>query len=208
MQTWILAVVQTWILAVVVAVVALAIAAGVVAAFMPGRRRARLRRRFGPEFDRTAHQLGGDKAAERQLRKRVAHRQALRVGSLDREAGARYAQSWRAAQARFVEDPNAAMHDADRVLASAARDRGYPAENVGQLLDDLSVDHSAQVAAYRRAREDEADSSTEGLRRAMAASRGLFEAVIGQSVEITSDQQQVTATERVGEQGGPAPHGA
>lgn len=199
---------QTWILAVVIAVVVLAIAAGVVAAFVPGRRRARLRRQFGPEFDRTAHQLGGEEAAERQLSERVAHRRTLRVSPLDRQAGARYAESWRAAQARFVEDPNAAMQHADRVLASAARDRGYPAENVGQLLDDLSVDYPAQVVPYRRAREEEADASTEGLRRAMAASRGLFEAVIGRSVEITSDQQHVAATEPAVEPAGPAPHGA
>jgi hypothetical protein len=65
------------------------------------------------------------------------------------KAGARYAQSWRAAQARFVEDPNAAVQDADRVLASGARDRGYPVRT--------SVDCPVQVAAYRRAREGEAD---------------------------------------------------
>ena len=199
---------QTWILAVVIVIVVLAIAVGVIAAVMPGRRRARLRRRFGPEFDRTADQLGGEEAAARQLSQRVAHRQALRVGALDRETGARYAQSWRAAQARFVEDPNAAMQDADRVLASGASDRGYLTENIGQLLDDLSVDYPAQVATYRRAREEEADSSTEALRRAMAASRGLFEAVIGQSVEITGDSKQAAAAERAAEQGGPAPHGA
>lgn len=195
---------QTWIMAVVIAVVVLAIAAGVVAAFMLGRRRARLRRRFGPEFDRTARELGGEEAAEYQLQERVAHRRGLRVAALDHEAGARYATSWRAAQARFVEDPNAAMQHAERLLAGAARDRGYPAEDIHQMLDDLSVDHPAEVAAYRRARDEDAEPSTEGLRRAMAASRGLFEAVIGQSVEVTTDQRHLAA----GEQGGPAHHGA
>jgi hypothetical protein len=195
---------QTWILAVVIVVVVLAIAAGAVAAAMFGRRRVRLRRRFGPEFDRTARQLGGEEAAERQLSERIAHRQGLQIRRLDRASSARYAQSWRAAQARFVEDPNAAVEDAERLLAGAARDRGYPPQDQGQLLDDLSVDHPAEVAAFRQAGEEGADSSSEGMRKAMTEGRRLFEAVVGHSVDITGDKQHRAARER----GGPARPGA
>src|SRR4051794_31943286 len=94
---------------VIVAIVAaVVIVAAIVAAvtMQRGSGGPGLKRRFGPEYERTLARNDGDiRATRRELTERVK-----RYGDIDRrelsaEAQERYATQWTAVQAQFVEDP-------------------------------------------------------------------------------------------------------
>jgi hypothetical protein len=96
-------------------------------------------------------------------------------------------------QASFVDAPDAAIERADELVGAAARRRGYPDEGHEQLLVDLSVDHPAEVEAYRRALQVRRDGPgrsgrrraqrTEELRRSLLVSRQLFDALLQETEE-------------------------
>ena len=98
--------------------------------------------------------------------------------------------SWRNTQARFVDDPVAAIRDADDLIQSVMRERGYPVEDFDQRAADLSVDYPDVVENYReghglweRYRTSE-DGQTEDLRQAMVHFRRLFDELLeGERVE-------------------------
>jgi len=176
-----------WIIGIVViiAIVVIAIAAS---------RRARssqLQRRFGPEYDRTVQTTGDRAAAERELADREKRVKKLKIVDLPDGAKARYAEEWRTIQARFVDDPNNSLNDADRLVGSVMRDRGYPMDDFDQQVADLSPDHPIVVDNYRSAhaiaeRNAAGDASTEDLRQAMVHYRTLFEDLLGTSARSTA----------------------
>jgi hypothetical protein len=162
---------------VVVAVVLL----GAVGARM--QRSRALRRRFGPEYERTAERAGGNRAAEAELRRREKRREQLEIRSLTPEAQRRYAIRWREVQAQFVDQPASAVSQADLLVGEAMRERGYPVEEFDQRAADVSVDHPDVAENYRAAhtialanRTDGA--TTEDLRQAMVHYRALFDRLI------------------------------
>jgi len=69
------------------------------------RRSADLRRRFGPEYDRTVRQMGDASRAESQLEARSARVSALEIRSLSTDERETFGERWRKAQAQFVDDP-------------------------------------------------------------------------------------------------------
>ncbi len=83
------------------------------------------------------------------------------------------------AKARFVDDPAAAVSDADAVIGSVMGARGYPVADFDARYKSLTVDHTA-VAQHYRAGHDIALSSLEGkatteeLRQAMIHYEALF----------------------------------
>jgi hypothetical protein len=93
-------------------------------------------------------------------------------------------QSWQAVQARFVDDPRAAVASADSLIQSVMFDRGYPVEDFEQRASDLSVDHPRVVENYReghriaRASAKGESDSTEDLRQAMRRYRALFDELL------------------------------
>jgi hypothetical protein len=71
-----------------------------------------------------------------------------------------------------VDDPEAAVGDADRLIQQVMRDRGYPVEDFDQRASDLSVDHPEVISNYRAAHgisiaNERGNASTENLRTAM-----------------------------------------
>ncbi|HEV8164356.1 MAG TPA: hypothetical protein VGR74_07910, partial [Actinomycetota bacterium] len=103
----------------------------VVLALVAGRQRRsrRLKERFGPEYDRAVAESGDRKAAESQLEERTARRERLDIVPLDPADRARYLEAWRQTQARFVDEPAEATREADRLITSVMRDRGYPIDD-------------------------------------------------------------------------------
>jgi hypothetical protein len=88
-------------------------------------------------------------------------------------------------QAAFVDDPSAAAERADGIIGSAARARGYPADDRDRLLSLLGRDHPDEVEAYReglhrRQHTGRRRPGTEELRRSLLASRRLLEAMLRQ----------------------------
>jgi hypothetical protein len=168
------------LIAILVVIVLLALLA-----FFAGRQRRRrqLKDRFGPEYDRTVEQAGDRRAAEAELLERAERRQRLDIVPLDPEARTRYMEAWRNTQARFVDEPAEATREADRLITSVMRDRGYPVDDFEQRAADISVDHPQVVDDYRAAHgiamaNDRSEASTEDLRQALVHYRSLFEELL------------------------------
>jgi hypothetical protein len=151
-------------------------------AFFAGRqrRRRKLQETFGPEYDRTVSETGDRRAAEAELLERTGRREGFDIVPLEPEARARYVEAWRNTQAQFVDEPAEATREADRLITSVMRDRGYPVDDFEQRAADLSVDHPQVVDDYRAAHaiaaaNDRSEASTEDLRQALVHYRSLFE---------------------------------
>jgi hypothetical protein len=162
----------------IVIVVIVVVAAVVVAS--REMRRARLRRQFGPEYERLAQQLGSKKKADAELTARQRRVEALGIHELSPEQQASYSGDWAAAQERFVDTPAEAVGAADTLIWDVMRDRGYPADDRNASMDALSVYHAGSVEGYRQtlALQIEA-ATTEQLREAMIRCRALFEDLTG-----------------------------
>ncbi|MDF3289823.1 MULTISPECIES: hypothetical protein [Streptomyces] len=147
-------------------------------------RRRRLRERFGPEYERTVETTDSRRAAERDLSAREKRHDALDIKPLAPAARDRYSDNWVHVQEEFVDRPEDAVHDADRLVTSLMHDRGYPTEGYEQQLKDLSVEHGRTLEHYRAAHEIDERSTrhqatTEELRGAMVHYRALFEELLG-----------------------------
>jgi len=148
------------------------------------QRSARLQRRFGPEYERTARQYGDRARAEQELADREARVRKFRLEELPAGARERYSDEWLQVQQRFVDEPKAALAKADALLTNVMRDRGYPIVNFEQRAADLSPDHATVVQDYRAAHEfslrsETGDVTTEELRQAMLHYRTLFADLVG-----------------------------
>ncbi|MET7756092.1 hypothetical protein ABZT27_15460 [Streptomyces sp. NPDC005389] len=170
------------ILAIVIPVVVV-IALIVVAVALSKRRRRRLRERFGPEYDRTVEDTGSRRAAEQELGAREERHEALDIRPLSTRQRETYAQEWRGVQEEFVDRPEGAVHDADRLVTSLMHERGYPTEGFEQQARDLSVEHGRTLEHYWAAHEISTLSTTqrattEQLRGAMVHYRALFDELL------------------------------
>ncbi|WP_309050008.1 hypothetical protein [Streptomyces sp.] len=164
-----------------VALLAALVAAGVLLRARTGADGGRrsLERRFGPEYDRTLEQHGGDReSAHRDLRERVERYGRLRPLPLEAAVREHYAGRWATLQERFVDAPGQALADADELLTRIAATRGFPEpERREEQLAALSVHHPHQVGglrALRHAARTQA-ASTEEMRTALLGARALFE---------------------------------
>jgi len=177
MDAWI------WI---VIAVVAIAAVLLIAVMAMRKRQTSHLQERFGSEYDRAVDDAGDQRDAERELRDREKRHDELDITPLSGDARARYADEWAGVQARFVDEPEDAVRDADRLVQQVMGERGYPKDDdFERRAADVSVDHPDVVENYREGhalwrRYDEAngDGQTEDLRQAMVHFRALFEELL------------------------------
>jgi hypothetical protein len=161
------------VIAVLVVLAAVAVASGEL-------RRARLRRQFGPEYERLVKQLGSRKKADAELAERQRRVQELGIHELSPEQKASYSGSWTAVQERFVDTPAGAVAAADRLIWDVMRDRGYPADDRNVSMDALSVYHGRSLEGYRQALDLRTEAaSTEQLREALIRHRALFRDLAG-----------------------------
>ncbi|WP_328365486.1 hypothetical protein OG828_34495 [Streptomyces sp. NBC_00457] len=148
-----------------------------------------LKKRFGPEYDRTVARHDGDRqAAERELAERVERHGALREQPLEPAVRDQYAARWTAVQEHFVESPRVAVTEADRLLAEIAAVRGFPdGKHYDEQLAALSVHHADHVHGYRRIHrvanasvgtDGDARAGTEEMREALIEARKLFEDLV------------------------------
>lgn len=177
------------IIALIVIVAAVVVVAAVLALRARGPHGGRdLKRRFGPEYDRTLARHDGDaKAAERELTERVERHGSLRRQPLEPGRREQFEARWTAAQERFVDAPREAVAEADQLLAELAAARGFPeGSQYEEQLAALSVHHADHVHGYRRVHrvtragagaggQDGDRSDTEEMRESMVEARALFE---------------------------------
>jgi hypothetical protein len=142
-------------------------------------RRARIRRQFGPEYDRLAKEIGPRKA-DAELTARQRRVEALDIRPLSAEQQARYSSDWAVVQERFVDAPAGSVSAADTLVWDVMRDRGYPVNDRNASMEALSVYHAPSLEDYRRSQDMRAESATtEQLREAMIRYRALFEDLAG-----------------------------
>jgi len=161
------------IIAVIVVVAAIVVASAEL-------RRARMRRQFGPEYDRLAQELGSKKKADAELTARQRRVEALNIHELSPDQQASYSGDWTAVQERFVDAPADAVSAAGTLIWNVMRDRGYPADDRNASMEALTVYHARSLDGYRQTAELQTETATtEELREAMIRYRALFEDLTG-----------------------------
>jgi len=182
-----IAALSTTEVAAVIAVVAIVIAGSIATLLLLRKRRTeRLRSQFGgAEYARAVKDGGNRRHAEAGLEKRSERVESFHVRPLAPGDRARFADSWRGVQARFVDGPAGAVAEADRLLGDVMSTRGYPVSDFDQRAADISVDHPLVLESYRKAhdialRQTKGQASTEDLRQAMIGYRTLFEELVSE----------------------------
>jgi hypothetical protein len=142
---------------------------------------AGLRQKFGPEYDRAVLTHGSK--AEAKLADREKRMETLNIRDLDLVEYERYSKQWQAVQSRFVDSPKGAVAEADDLVSSVMKVRGYPVSDFDQRAADISVAHPRLVENYRSAHEialrvGKDAATTEDLRTAMIHYRSLFEELV------------------------------
>jgi hypothetical protein len=165
-----------WVLIAIGIVVVLALVAW---SAYGARRRKGLQEHFGPEYDRTVADAPSRREAESELTERQKRRDELQIRPLAPESRDRYMSRWHNTQAKFVDEPEGAVGEADSLIQEVMRERGYPVQDFDQRSADLSVDHPDVISNYRAAHgisvaNQRGKASTEDLRTAMVHYRALF----------------------------------
>jgi hypothetical protein len=133
-----------------------------------------LRTQSAPEYDRAPVE-------------RAKHVDSFHILPLTTANRTHFTEIWRYELARFVDDPRAAVQQADILVQEVMQSRGYPIGNFEQNAANLSVHHPLVVENYRIAhsialREREGAHATEDLRKAMLSYRILFEELLLETV--------------------------
>jgi hypothetical protein len=164
------------IIGIIIAVIVVAAVAVVASAQL---RRTRMRRQFGPEYDRLAKEIGPRKA-DAELTARQRRVEALDIRDLPAEQQARYSGDWAVIQERFVDAPAAAVSAADTLVWDVMRDRGYPVDDRNASMEALSVYHARSLEGYRTSNGLRTEAATtEQLREALIRYRALFDDLTG-----------------------------
>lgn len=185
--------------ATIVLIIVLVAVVATVGWFVAQRMRSRkLRERFGPEYDRHVERADSRRAAERELAEREKRHARLRLTPLSDDARGRYVEQWTLVQEQFVDQPGEAVVQADVLVHSVMRERGYPDEGFDQHAEDLSVEHADTVDDYRnglaiRSRHEQGQVSTEDLRKALVHYRAVFSALVGSDVDGHTARPSVPA---------------
>jgi hypothetical protein len=166
---------MTWLVVVLAIVVVLVIA---VVASTQLRSRS-LRQRFGPEYERLVDEEGDRRSAEAELRGRVKRRDTLDIIELEPAAREAYTEQWLEVQQRFIDEPEQSVAEADGLVQTVMRERGYPVDEFDERIEMMSVDHPELVDNYRTAhaiqlRSGQQEVSTDDLREAFQRYRSLF----------------------------------
>jgi hypothetical protein len=171
-------------LAVAIALVAVTAAALAMWLWTRRRRTERLRTKFGDaEYARAVEKGGTKRDGEAGLEQRAQRVEGFHVRPLGLADRAKFLESWRGVQARFVDGPADAVTEADRLLGDVMSIRGYPVSDFEQRAADISVDHPQVLENYRTAheialRQTRGQASTEELRQAMVHYRTLFDELV------------------------------
>ena len=166
-----------------------------------------LQDRFGPEYDRTVEGADRRREAERELREREARHDELELRPLSEASRQRYTQQWSEMQSGFVDRPQVAVADADRLITDLMRERGYPVDDFDTRSELVSVDHPDVVENYRTAhgiaaRNVEGRTSTEDLRQAVISYRALFEEMLRRRLAVDADSRRRASRRRARTQTG------
>jgi len=181
---------------IVLAAVVILVVAGLAWLYVRKRRTktAGLQHKFGSEYQRAVQEHGSERKAEAKLADREKRVEKLNLRDLDPMEHERFSKQWESVQSRFVDSPKGAVTEADDLISSVMKTRGYPVSDFDQLAADISVDHPRVVENYRSAhqvalRVGKDQATTEDLRTAMIHYRSLFEELV--QVPTTVERKEV-----------------
>jgi LPXTG-motif cell wall-anchored protein len=173
---------NTWIMLAGVAVI---VVVALAAWFIYKRRKQshRLKEHFGPEYGLSVKNLGSRSKAESDLKAREKRVESLAIVPLSASEAARFSETWKDLQGRFVDNPKGAVAQADQLVRELMAKRGYPMGDFDRRAADISVDHPEVVAHYRAAqaiavRDGRGEADTEELRKAIVHYRALFDELL------------------------------
>jgi len=154
------------------------------------RKDGRLKKQFGPEYDRVVERADDRSSALDELRSRKERVSQLELRELNSDEKERFSRRWIEIQRQFVDQPVPAVEQADRMIVEIMELRGYPVEHYRRRAADLSVHFPKAVQEYRQAHQiAERNRServpTEELRQAFVHYRTLFEKLVGVDVRIS-----------------------
>ena len=173
---------ETWIILTGVAVlVVIALAAWRI--HSKRKQSHRLKEHFGPEYSRSVNDLGSRRKAESELKAREERVEHLTIVPLAPSEAARFSETWKDLQGRFVDNPKNAVVQADQLVRELMLKRGYPMGDFERRAADISVDHPEVVTHYRAAqaiavRDGRGEADTEELRKAIVHYRALFDELL------------------------------
>ena len=99
---------------------------------------ANLRHRFGPEYERAVQEHGwSERKAEARLADREKRVENLKIRDLDPMEHERFCNQWQSVQSRFVDSPKGAVTEADDLVSSLMKTRGYPVSDFDQRAADI-----------------------------------------------------------------------
>ena len=167
------------------AVMVLVVVAIVVGEYLRRRKAktAAFRKRFGSEYDRAVQKHGSSQKAEAKLADRESRVHAMKIRDLGTRERERFATEWQTVQSRFLDHPEAAVTEADDLIAALLEARGYPKDSFEQRAADVSVLYAGVMENYRAAHAIavlpyRGEASTEKLRTAMIQYRAIFDEIV------------------------------
>lgn len=160
------------------------------------KHRGFLRERFGDEFDRLARQYGSERAAMRDLDRRLARVRSYRLRRMSADDVQTLTLEWQQTEVAFGDNPSIALLKADQLVTRAAQACGYRSRDAETCVDDLSVSFPAQAATHRAAREmfqrnARASSSPDLLWHALVLYREVFDVLLAADATISGAHKQV-----------------
>ena len=131
---------------------AVGVAFGSAAAWLVRRRSRsqRLRREFGPEYDRAVQRACSRRAAEAALRLRRGLSK-IEIQPLGPKSRTRFADSWYVLERRFIRYPIQSLAQADRLARDLMMARGLPMIDFDRRAEEISKQHPSVVRNYRAA---------------------------------------------------------
>ncbi len=144
------------------------------------RERKEMRNKFGTEYDRLANERG-PRAATAELRRRLEEHDDLGIERLPPDSRDALSEDWRMIQFRFVDEPSAAVREADHLVFETMRLRGLPVETLDARASALSVEAPELATQYRwadgvaRSADQEGDVDVAQLHGALVTYRDVFE---------------------------------
>lgn len=170
---------ESTLLIVLIIAAAVLVTVGTIVWTRSRNRHAQLKARFGPEYDRAVAEKGSVARAEEELRERERRVREQSIRALTPADRERFSADWEAIQARFVDEPSAAVQAADQLIKEVMLAQGYSRESIDRRDVDLAVEHAAVMDDFRAARalaqqNREGRADTEELRQAFVHYRALF----------------------------------
>jgi hypothetical protein len=96
-------------------------------------------------YDRAVLAQGSEIKAESKLADREKRVEKLNIRDLESTEYEQFWKRWESVQSRFVDSPKGAVTEADDMVSSVLKARGYPVSDFDQRAADISVDHPRVV---------------------------------------------------------------